>query len=566
MSDIFISYSRKDSEQALSLAERLRNEGMSVWIDQHGIGGAEQWATEIAGAIRDCSYFLLLLSAASTASDNVLKELSLASEKSKRILPIDMIATTELPVHFEYALAGIQRLAYGNFDGVLHAIRTGTKRRLHERDLRKSIMILPFEDLSPGKDNSWFTDGMASELASSLGNISALRVIDWNTSKLFKERSIKTEDLARELDVRYFIEGQVRKFGEQIKITISLLDSETAHHVWQDSMKGTMDDVFDIQERVAENVVDGLKLHLKDDERRRLNDRGTESVEAYELFLRAYENSATMTQEGHKLSLKQSSDAIELDPNFALAFQRRSLASAWLYQNYNRDPELLEMAETDAKRALILRPEVAFAPLSFIYGLKGQMQKAEEVAREYVKQLPENAQSHHALALIYMETGRHELAIVQLEQAMELKPENLELAWSLVIACYRMKDEERMKKWSRRSMPYFERRLRLLPHDEGARIHLASMLHFAGENDRSLLALAPLHAATDLDPVTLYNLSSLYIALGEQQESIAYLDRAMKSGFADLKWLRTDPDLDPLRDLPEFKELLQKMEEKHANV
>src|SRR5580698_5573543 len=109
MPDIFISYSRKDSAHAIELAERLRADGIEVWIDQRGIVGAEQWATEIVEGIRACSTFIILLSPNSIESENVLRELSLASEKRKRVLPVD-IEPTVLPSSFEYPLAGLQRV------------------------------------------------------------------------------------------------------------------------------------------------------------------------------------------------------------------------------------------------------------------------------------------------------------------------------------------------------------------------------------------------------------------------------------------------------------------------
>ncbi|MFI5264188.1 MAG: toll/interleukin-1 receptor domain-containing protein [Candidatus Kapaibacterium sp.] len=132
MADIFISYSRKDSEHALSLAEKLRAEGIEVWIDQRGIHGAEQWATEIVEGIRGCRTFLLLLSDHSVESENVLKELSLAGERNKRILPVD-IHPMEIPAAFAYTLAGLQRVALSDFDGILSA---------HKRSLLIPLQII----------------------------------------------------------------------------------------------------------------------------------------------------------------------------------------------------------------------------------------------------------------------------------------------------------------------------------------------------------------------------------------------------------------------------------------
>ncbi len=116
MAKVFISYSRKDSEIALRMADDLEKAGHSVWIDRKGIGGGSVWAAEIVKAIEDCEYFLLLLSSHSVQSDNVRKELDLAAEEKKRFLPV-IVEATEIPSEFKYHLAGIQRVDFlENYD------------------------------------------------------------------------------------------------------------------------------------------------------------------------------------------------------------------------------------------------------------------------------------------------------------------------------------------------------------------------------------------------------------------------------------------------------------------
>jgi hypothetical protein len=121
MADIFISYSRKDSQQALELAERLRSSGMEVWIDQRGIEAATSWSGEIADAIRAAKAFVLLLSAASTESPNVKKELGVATEVGCSLVPVEL-EKTELNRDFLYHLAGLQRVAIADFDGIVRAL------------------------------------------------------------------------------------------------------------------------------------------------------------------------------------------------------------------------------------------------------------------------------------------------------------------------------------------------------------------------------------------------------------------------------------------------------------
>jgi len=365
LADIFISYSSKDREQALQLIELLSSAGLSVWIDQAGIDVATSWSGEIVDAIEECKAFVVLLSPNSIESVNVVKEVSLAAERRKKILPLDLEPVT-LPRDLAYHLAGIQRAPMTNIDAIIRAIgklgleatQAPTLKLVKETDARKSLMILPFEDMSPTGDNGWFADGIASELITALTHIKALRVADQQATKDFKRYQGTLPVYAREMNIRYFIQGDVRKFGDQIKITSRLLDIETGDHLWQDSMKGTMDDIFDIQEKVAEKVVEGLKIHLGSDEKKKLAERGTENAEAYELYLKGNEYFNRQTKEGFELSAQLMSEAIALDPGYAQAYSSKALAMAALFRNYTRDTVLLDDGLALIRKALRIKPDL----------------------------------------------------------------------------------------------------------------------------------------------------------------------------------------------------------------
>ena len=166
MPEIFISYSSKDRLQAESLVERLRDVGADIWIDQYGIEGATRWSTEIAGALQDCKALLLLLTPAAMASPNVIKEATLAAEWGKTIVPIDL-EPAQLTKDFAYHLAGLQRVPYDDFESILRTIKrlgiemkkpakthTGKAALNSAKEQRKTLAVLPFEDLSPAKDLS----------------------------------------------------------------------------------------------------------------------------------------------------------------------------------------------------------------------------------------------------------------------------------------------------------------------------------------------------------------------------------------------------------------------------
>src|SRR5437868_5279554 len=190
MPDIFISYSRKDAEKAEQLAELLSSAGLSCWIDRQGIDLATNWSGQIVDAIEGCKAFIVLLSLASAKSSHILKEVSLASEQDKKILPLD-VEPAELAEDLRYHLAGLQRAPVTNIDAIIRALgRLGLEATAtpqlqiaKETPGKKSLMIVPFEDLSPTGDNAWFADGIVDEMITTLSALEALRVIDHQTTK-----------------------------------------------------------------------------------------------------------------------------------------------------------------------------------------------------------------------------------------------------------------------------------------------------------------------------------------------------------------------------------------------
>jgi adenylate cyclase len=557
--DIFISYSSKDREKADQLSELLASAGLSVWIDRSGIAGAEQWATEIVEGIKSCSTFLLLVSPHSIESENVLRELSLASEKHKRVLPVDIEPIT-LPSSFEYPLAGLQRVPFAEFDRIVHSHKHGVEKII-KKDTRKSLMILPFEDLSPTGDNGWFADGIVSELISALSNVKSIRIADNQSTKEFKQYHGQLTTYAREMNFRYFVQGDVRKFGDQIKISSRLLDIETGDHLWQDSMKGTMENIFDFQEEVALKVVEGLKVHLESDEKKRLAERGTEKVEAYELFLKANEYFSLHTHDGLRLALQQITQAAQFDPNYATALGFKASTLAALYRGYDRDPSLLDEAEQLAKRALEIKPDLfqTYDALSLIYRFQNRLQEAEATAKEYVLRAPQKQHSHFCLAFFYAGTNQPDLAIAPYEKALELQPADLATNWNLVLVSDRAHQKERAQMWARVALPHYERRLRLVPDDKNARVEYANLLRYTGDPNRVVEALEPLLKMQDLDGAALYNIACIYATMNETEHALDTLRRSVKAGFRNVDIFRTDSDLDELREMDEFKEILESL-------
>jgi adenylate cyclase len=583
MADIFISYSSKDREYAEQLTELLASAGLSVWIDKSGIEAAESWSESIVDAIDSCKAFIVMLSPASILSNNVVKEVSLASEKRKKILPLDL-EPVELPKNMQYALAGIQRAPMTNIDAVIRALgklglvatQAPSFKLVHETDARKSLMILPFEDLSPTGDNGWFADGLASELISALSNVKALRVADPQATKDFKRYQGTLPKYANEMNIRYFVQGDVRKFGDNIKITTRLLDVESGDFLWQDSMKGVMNDIFEIQEAVALKVVEGLKIHLASDEKKKLSERGTENAEAYELYLKANEYFARNTKEGFQLAAQLWSEAIALDPAYAHAYSSKANALAMLYRGYTRDPALLEEGLTLINEARRLKPDLwaAYNPLSHILQLQGKDAEAEAAAQEYIRNAPEYFVSHGSLGFFYNNTGQYSKAIGPLEESLKRKPEHLVTLFNLVVACNDAKEDandrsfaEKRKHWAEIAIPLYEKRLKLFPDEESNRVIHAGLLHFAGRDDEARVAARKLENIRD--GIAIYNIACLQCSLKDYAAGIQTFRKAIQAGFRAIQNIKgfleeEDDGIGTLKGTPEWevvRELVEKIEE-----
>lgn len=343
---------------------------------------------------------------------------------------------------------------------------------------------------------------------------------------------------------------------------MSLLDIESGDHLWQDSMKGQMSDIFDLQEQAAEKVVEGLKIHLEPEEIAKLAERGTENDEAYALLMKASEYFQRRTGDSFRIAIELLSESIKLDPGYGDALEFKAYVLCELNRAYDRDPQLLVEAEELAKKALEVKPNLhkTFGALSFIYRLQKKLTEAEEAAKEFIRRAPNDSAGHFGLGFFYMETNQPAKAIPCYEKASELGVIDTTSYFNLVITCDQAGDKERTVKWALTALPVFEKRLRLAPDDEVARVWYANLLWYAGDSEKAIEAAKPLALKQNLDGSTLYNIACLYAKCGDAEDAMKYLERTVEGGFHNLQLFLTDPDLKPLHGRADFDALLRQLE------
>jgi TolB-like protein len=292
---------------------------------------------------------------------------------------------------------------------------------------KPSIAVLPFQNLSGDAEQEYFADGVVEEIIIALSRFRQLFVIARNSSFTYKGRALDVKQVGRELGVRYLLEGSVRKAGGRLRITGQLIDAATGAHLWADRFDGELEDVFDLQDRVTESVVGAIAPRLEQAEIERSNRKRTESLDAYDCYLRGLAALHRFTKEASNEALLHFRRATELDPDFAAAFgmaarcyvQRK--AGRWMI-----DPTS-EIAEAGrlARRAVELGPDDALALCTAGFAIA-----------DVVDELTDgDALINHALALnpnlawawmfsgwVKISLGEPEAAIERLSHAMRLSP------------------------------------------------------------------------------------------------------------------------------------------------
>ena len=573
MAELFISYSRQDRPQALDLAAELRAEGFSVWIDQGGIEGAQNWSAKIVEGIDECSTMVLLISPHSVASRNVAKEVHLAYEKKKHILPV-VIEKVKLPASFEYSLAGLQHVYFHNRPGILQSLqllRAGVPATEEyfastppepPDDNFIRIAVLPFDDLSSAHDNQWFADGMMDELIATLGQLDRVKAPSRSDVLHYREHRVKSKDIARELGVRYLIEGAVRKAGEKIRINATLIDTRQNEQLWGNQFNGTFEDVFAFQESVSKSIVDALKLKLTPQEKERVKEHGTENAEAYALFLRGRHEQDYHTKDSYLRAINLYEQAAALDPKFARAHVGIASACCVYYREYSRDPKWLARAEQNLAEANRVAGEISISLLvrGTIEMLKGNATLAMELLARATALDPKNYGAYNVLGNIHIAHENFPAAVAAFQQVVEIV-ESAEAYFNLLVALDLAEETEQLVATATRAVPIFDRYLLREPEAYNAAVSRGHVLIWAGRVEEAEVAASRLLENDSLDGQTLHSLGELYDSLGKSKTAIPLWRKAIDRGFRNIEQIRkyalltTDPESER-----ECKELIQDLE------
>ena len=272
----------------------------------------------------------------------------------------------------------------------------------------KSIVVLPFENISPDPDQEYFSDGLTEEIITDLSHIHDLLVISRSSAMTFKGTKKRIGEIAKEVNVHYVLEGSVRKAGNNLRITAQLIDGINDSHIWAEKFSGTLDDVFDIQEKVSLSIADALKLKLCPEESQKITDHKIDNTQVYEYYLRAKDEILKFSEDSNNKALKYLQTALEITGDNALLYSGMALAYWNLVNIGAAHEDYLIKSEEYAKKALSIDPEtdMAHTVLGYIKVSQGQVYDSYPFLKSALRVNPNEIIALAGIGQIFICAGR----------------------------------------------------------------------------------------------------------------------------------------------------------------
>ena len=425
-----------------------------------------------------------------------------------------------------------------------------------------SVAILPFADLSEAKDQDYFCDGLAEEILNALANVRGLRVASRTSSFRFRDATTDARDIGRALNVAAIMEGSVRKAGERVRVTAQLIDAGNGYHLWSENFDRRLEDIFAIQEEIARNVVQALRLTLKTPEALDFERHAPRDVRAYDFYLRGRQLQALKSTFTWTAAPEMFRRAIALDPGYAQA--HAGLADALielLLWRLARPEDVLDEAVAASQRALELAPGLAEAHVARANTLHvaGDYDAATVEFDRAIALNSELYEAHYYYARHLFARGFDARSVEEFEAAHRARPDEFQALTLAVAAADAMGDHAHASDLAVRALALAQAEAEMDPENGRARYLAAGLQLRLGDKEGGRRSIeAALRLRPD-DFGTLYNAACFHAQAGESERALDLFDRAISTGHGFRDWIEHDHDLENLRGLPRFQEILSRL-------
>jgi adenylate cyclase len=579
MADVFVSYARSDKARVAPFVAAIEAKGWTVWWDPE-ISPGQEFDRQIAAELKIAAAVLVVWTPNSVVSRWVRGEAREGAERGILVpirferaeLPIDVRALHTIdfdnwgedprssPAQEVMRALGTMIASQRARQSAMENSATEPASSTHGT-ARPAICVLPFANMSGDPEQEYFSDGITEDIITDLSKVSALAVTARNSAFVFKGKHVDVPKIARELKVDHVLEGSVRKQGGRVRITAQLVNGSSNDHIWAERYDRDLKDIFALQDEISEAIVKALKLKLLPEEKHAIEQRGTNNVEAYNLYLmgrQLYISGPEGNARRAAAIVRLCARATEIDPGYARAWALMAHAQMISRQSLGEkgDDGLLA-----AERALVLDPNLpeAHAVKARILADSG---RHDEAWAELDIALGQNDESYEVIrsaAYLSYRRQRIEDAIRYWEKATKLVETDINSP-AMLMSCYvAMGNRDGARRSAQIALSRAEKAVDQDPSNGAVMAYSAYALATLGEAER---AKARMNRALLIDPDDWnmrYNFSCvLLIHLDEPDAALDVLGPVLENVAASyyLNHIKVDPDFVRLRDNPRFKAMI----------
>jgi len=449
----------------------------------------------------------------------------------------------------------------------------------------KKIAVIPFTNIQNDPQTDFLGFALVDQIISDLAYAKNVLTRPSSAVRQYQNQEIDVLTAGRDLDVDFFVLGHYLKEGDVVRLNIELVNVHSNELIWRESIDAQYENVFELQDIVTEKVMAGLKTQFMQDESGRIQTDVPQDPAAYEYYLRSI--SYPSTNEGEQLAIEMLKKSIELDPNYAPAYDQLGDRTHRLVQYDLLDPEGTKRAEDYFLKALSLNPKLlsALGNLAMIYTETSRIEEAVELTRQMLEINPNNAEAHYSLGYIYRYAGMNKESVIEMEKAVALDPKNQ--SFRSIILTYLVADEyekalNALKNYGEnaftlsvhgevlfrqgkldQAIEYFDRVIDIEPEGLLGLWVIAMRASLKGNIEEGLKAVQKFEQANIADAEAWNGMAANYALLGDKEGCIRTMKRGVDGGYFNYPRMLADSFLDSVRQDPEFKRILESAKTKH---
>lgn len=420
-----------------------------------------------------------------------------------------------------------------------------------------SIAVLYFENLSGMKEDEYLRDGITEDITTELSKIKGLQTFSRAMVLAYRDKSVTAGQVGKELGASYVLAGSLRRAGARLRINAQLVDAATDFPLWSERYDREMEDVFEVQDEIAQKIAAALRITLSPQEQQALSAKPTENLQAYDLYLRGRNYARRVGRQDLQFALQMYENAVSLDPEFALAHAALGKVCAEYYYHFERQQQWIDRAVAATQKASAKghdAPEVQCAEAWVIFA-EGRYDEAVDRIRTALGRNPDLDGGYYLLGRALFAAGRYQEVLDIMEEALAHAGENYNTSIPIHNSLGALGKKDALQNYIHREIAIYEEQVKKVPEDARARVLLAGDYARQGRFEEAKREADMGMVLRPDDSMILYNAACVYCAMNNVNDALTAIRKAWESGYRDPIWTRQDPDLALLHGDPEFERL-----------